>query len=289
MKRGGAIPVSIELPCGGRLSGAWFGAAEGRVVLYHHGFPGSHCEASLAAEAATQLGLRLLAFDRPGIGDSTRDPLFTPERWCQAIAAALTQLGIDRFSVFGLSGGGPYAAAVAAAFPKRVDRLLLVSAMAPLDKSSDLSSMVWVNRMMLRGAMLLPAVGLLPVGVIGVLWKLFPQFSRAWYHHFVDPVDREILTRREVAAVMGANVRATLRQGVRPVMRELENLVSPWGVGFGEVQCPVDIWHGTGDHYVPLNFARILGQKVPHAELYEVEGGGHFMVVDRAGDILGKV
>src|SRR5690606_38283888 len=42
-------------------------------------------------------------------------------------------LGLERFAVFGVSGGGPHALAVAAALPHRVSRVAVLASTAPCD------------------------------------------------------------------------------------------------------------------------------------------------------------
>lgn len=75
---------------------------------------------------------RVIALDFPGHGDSAMagKPPFvvTVDQNMAAILAALTELGVDRFSVAGNSLGGICAIAIAALHPERVDKLAVVSA-----------------------------------------------------------------------------------------------------------------------------------------------------------------
>src|SRR5205085_12697147 len=62
-------------------------------------------------------GVRLIGYDRPGYGGSTRH---AGRRIADAAAdarAIATALGIDRLATWGLSGGGPHALACAALAP----------------------------------------------------------------------------------------------------------------------------------------------------------------------------
>lgn len=75
---------------------------------------------------------RIIALDFPGHGDSVMagKPPFvvTVDQNMAAILAALTELGVDRFSVAGNSLGGICAVAMAAMHPERVEKLAVVSA-----------------------------------------------------------------------------------------------------------------------------------------------------------------
>src|SRR3712207_3027181 len=85
------------------------------------------------------LGIRLLAVDRPAIGLSDPQPRRTLLAWPRDIREMADALGIQRFSVLGWSGGGPYALACAYAMPDRIVAAGLVSAPAPLayDRSRE--------------------------------------------------------------------------------------------------------------------------------------------------------
>jgi pimeloyl-ACP methyl ester carboxylesterase len=49
------------------------------ALIYHHGWPSSASEARFVAGAAAEHGLRLVAFDRPGVGGSDHHPGRAPQ------------------------------------------------------------------------------------------------------------------------------------------------------------------------------------------------------------------
>ena len=59
------------------------------------------------------LGLCIVAPDRPGIGDSAYHAGRRLLDWPPVLMELAAHLGWDRFHVFGVSGGGPYALAAA--------------------------------------------------------------------------------------------------------------------------------------------------------------------------------
>jgi 3-oxoadipate enol-lactonase len=74
---------------------------------------------------------RAVAFDYPGYGDS--DPGFegmSRDDYAASILAAMTELGIERAHVCGLSLGGVVAIAMHAAWPKRIASLILADSFA---------------------------------------------------------------------------------------------------------------------------------------------------------------
>src|SRR5438552_17010722 len=107
----GATTTSITLRDGRRLGYAEYGDPAGVAVFYFHGTPGSRLEGTIADEAAKRLRVRLIAIDRPGVGLSTFKPRRKLRDWPADVIALADALGIDRFAIVGLSGGGPHALA----------------------------------------------------------------------------------------------------------------------------------------------------------------------------------
>ena len=105
------------------------GAADGQPVLFHEGL-GSRLVADPLAALATHAGLRLLSHDRPGFGGSTAQPGRRVADAAADVTAIADQLGVDRFAVWGTSGGGPFALACTALLPDRVVAAALVSPLA---------------------------------------------------------------------------------------------------------------------------------------------------------------
>ena len=64
------VDSTLTLGDGRRLGCAEFGDPEGTPGFYFHGHPGSRLEAQLADQAAWDLGVRIIALDRPGYGRS---------------------------------------------------------------------------------------------------------------------------------------------------------------------------------------------------------------------------
>ena len=68
------------------------------------------------------------AIDLPGFGASRREARFVLDEAPAQLVATMDRLGIERASIVGHSMGGLVAAGVAADFPDRVDKLILVDA-----------------------------------------------------------------------------------------------------------------------------------------------------------------
>src|SRR3954468_2175122 len=93
----------------------------GSPIVYFHGTPSCRLEAAFADDLCAELGIRMVAFDRPGYGGSAGAP-FSPASIARDTAPLATSLGIDRFASLGQSGGGPFSLACAAVLGDRVTR-----------------------------------------------------------------------------------------------------------------------------------------------------------------------
>ncbi|KAL2783802.1 Alpha/Beta hydrolase protein [Aspergillus keveii] len=111
----------LPLPSGGTLEYHTYGPTSGFPILYIHGTPDSGVTLSCFETClASRLGVRWIAPDRPGIGESTfyadRSVLDYPAD----IRALIEHLGIRQFAIMGTSGGSGYTLACARAFPRKM-------------------------------------------------------------------------------------------------------------------------------------------------------------------------
>lgn len=121
------------------------GSPQGRPVVFIGG-AGTSLEAFQLTEFARttreQLGLRIISVERNGFGESPYDPTLGYHDYNNEILAVLDHLGVDNFVIMAISGGGAYAAQLAAAVPNRVTSLHAGAAVArtlPTRKAPDCS------------------------------------------------------------------------------------------------------------------------------------------------------
>jgi len=98
----------------------------GRPLVLCHQAPQSSRQFSNVYEPLHQRGIRAIAVDYPGFGES--DPMsFVPtiEDWAAVVPAVLDHLGIDKADVLGHHTGAMVATEVALQFPDRVGKVIL--------------------------------------------------------------------------------------------------------------------------------------------------------------------
>ncbi len=111
------------------------GDSDDRAVVFIGG-QGTSLEAFQLTEFARtmrqELGLRIVSVERNGFGESEFDPDLGYGDYVKEVLAVLDHLGVDKFSVMAISGGGAYAAHLAAAVP---DRILSLHAGAAISRT----------------------------------------------------------------------------------------------------------------------------------------------------------
>lgn len=272
------VGLRIRLSDGRHLTGAVFGDPSGRPVFYFHGFPASHLEAVLGHPIAQRLGVRLIALDRPGLGGSSRQPGRVIADWPTDVAEVAQALGLATFSILGISGGGPYALACAAALGPRIEHLAVVCGMGPVACQAGLASMRRLPQALFAGIRRHPGpTGAFVRRLLGPTMQGRPDLLLAPIHwHHPTSADATILRSAQTAALFMHSFRESFRQGVAGPAHELFLLAHPWGFDPAAIRIPVGLWHGRDDHVVPPAFAQHLADRIPQAHLTLVDGEGHF-------------
>lgn len=77
-----------------------------------------------------RLKVRIIAVERNGLGDTAYDPAWTFADYTGEVRQVLAHLGIERFALVAISGGGAYAGHIAAAMPERITSWHMLAAIA---------------------------------------------------------------------------------------------------------------------------------------------------------------
>lgn len=184
------------------------------------------------------------------------------------MAAIADELGLQRFPLIGVSGGGPHALACAARYPDRITRVGVLASPAP----RDADSLDWTDGMMADNVAEAEAAA--RGGPAAVAEHL------AHYHTLTMPElpanEQAILNRPEVKHMLATAYAEAIRPGLAGAIDDSVALFgSPWGFDPAEVTVPVRMWHGEQDGVVPFSHARWLAARVPSAELLAQASIGH--------------
>lgn len=263
-----------------------YGAASGVPVLALHGAPASHLMFAPADAPAAALGLAIIAPDREGYGATPLDSEPTLAGRAEALHRLADRLGLDRFALLAVSGGAPYACALAARLGARVATLALVSPMGPV---ADLAHDVPIALPQRRFFLHLPRrrrLVRLGAAAAAAAFRKAPEAMGRLFARLAGGDDRRLLATPEAGALLIAMTRDALRQGSEAGVRDLEIFGRPWGVDLTAISAPTLLWQGTADRIVPKAVAFALAARIPGCTLYELEGVGHFWVLEHVDEVL---
>ena len=84
-----------------------------------------------------RLKLRIISVERNGLGDTAFDPKWTFDDYNSEVGQVLGQLGIDRFSLVAISGGGAYAGHIVQAMPQRIASWHMLAAVSTAGANTE--------------------------------------------------------------------------------------------------------------------------------------------------------
>jgi pimeloyl-ACP methyl ester carboxylesterase len=260
------------------------GKPDGVPVLLCHGLADSRLSALQLGDVAAELGLRVIAPDRPGSGRSDPRPLRCIADWAQDAALVLDELRVGSAAVAGISAGGPFAAACAAAIPGRVRSLTLIAALGP--PAWPTQGMAAGERLSLEVSRRAPAFGGWFLGRLAGLARSNPGlFLRVATSELPD-ADRRAMGQPTMRDAFLANYTEAFRNDSQGVAQDLRVLSQPWGFQLGAIRVPTSVHHGEADTTVPPEHARRYAEAIPGARLHLHPGHGHFSILTAAREIL---
>lgn len=281
----------VQLRSGRRLGVIEYGDPAGLAVLALHGAPASRLMFDVADRPARDLGLRLIAFDRPGYGLSPRDYGATLISRTEIFAELPDALGLDRFALLGVSGGAPYAAALAAHMGARITALGLVSPMGPI---ADVAARSIPDRVPISTAHRVffldmphhPWLLRTQAEVAMLSFRAAPHYFANAFAHLLPEDDRRIIARPDVERSMIAMTLEATRHGIGGSVADLEIYAEPWHVDYQRITAPARLWQATGDTIAPVAVALRLGRLIPTCEVTRIEDAGHFWIYDQVEPTL---
>lgn len=279
---------SIDLGDGRVLNCSVNGAADGRVLVWHHGTPGCGLGYRVIDEPAAERGLRVVWPSRPGYAGSTRKEGRSVIDVADDVRRVLDVLGAQDFIVGGSSGGGPHALACAARTPGCRAATSVVG-VAPWRGDESMEGMGEDNVAEFTAAMQGPEAlrAHLDQAVVGMDGLTASAFVEG-FGSLLPEVDRRALTG-ELAEDLTADLRGSLSSGIDGWLDDDLALVKPWGFDLNEIATPVTLWHGTADQMAPIAEARALAAAVPGIVPHLLDGEGHLSIYTRTGEMLDEL
>ena len=267
------VDADLVLRDGRRIAYCEWGDRDGWPIFLCHGAPGSRVFGP-DSKASAEAGVRLITVDRPGYGRSDPKPGRQILDWPADVEELAAALGVEEFDVAGHSSGGPYALACASNLSGRVNRVALISCIAPYgeptsEPADDDEQLTRLARQDLARA-------------AEEIAK-----SAAWLveapERFLDlprpEPDVQLLKDPAIRDMFVETIRDAVKQGVDAYGWDCALERRPWGLALDEISAEVWIFQGGQDRAVPASQAHTLAAKLPDSHLRLFPDAGHGLIL----------
>lgn len=273
---------SIVLRDGRRLTYRDYGDVAGKPVIALHGTPGAGLKFAGSDAAAARAGLRLICPNRWGYAGSVAPESMSLAAYASDAAELADALGVGSFGVLGVSGGGPFAVAIAGKLGMRVSRLALVCPVGLVAAAAGVPIPPF-HRLSFRVVPRIPGALRLAFEGYRAVVLMLPELAVRIAAARACADDRRILRQDRVRAGLAETFSEGMRGGVAGCIIDMRLFARPWGLdlaGPGTAR----VWVGTKDGNVPGAAAVALARAIG-AELVELPGRGHFWIADDDHDV----
>src|SRR5262245_22122262 len=206
-----------------------------------------------------------ISFDNRGVGetDKPEEPYTVPQMACDA-AALLDSLGVESAHVFGISLGGMIAQEFALQFPHRLKKLSLGCTHSGIKNCTP--SPQWVTK----------------------IFKSLPGKPREQVVREAIPFNFSPYTQQK---------RPELIEEFLPVMRDNSQPGYAYQLQIDaiyafdaydrlpQIKTPTLVMTGADDVLIPPANSHSLSERIPNAQLIELDNAGHLFFVERAADV----
>jgi pimeloyl-ACP methyl ester carboxylesterase len=273
----------LELSDGRHLCWAEYGDPNGKSVFLFHGNPGSRLAWGAMPGTPFVPGVRLVAPDRPGYGRTDFKP-HALERWPEDVVELADHLGIDRFAVFGPSGGAPYALACAWKIPKRLTAVGVFGAVGP-NAPEAVNGVLPSVRVLWRIAKPLQWAVRLQMWLMSLAARRNPtRLAEMLGHLELKAEDMTTLGRPEILELFRVDFPEAYRQnGIGSAYDA--TIPANWPIPLQEIRTKVRLWHAERDPLVG-NMTLYLAECIPEADLHRLPGEGHLWILDHMSEVL---
>lgn len=230
-----------------------FGASGPWLTLVN-GHTRSSRDFRLLAKTFVEKSYRVLTLDNRGSGQTTESGPFTLNEMMQDVVRLWDELKITQSHLVGISMGGMISQRLAATYPLRVAKLVLVSTAAHAGHLASLSFESW---------------GQDPESVLS---RLKRYVSDGYYER--NKLLMQAMAKQILAAIQHDNFEARAA-AQHEAIAELDNRPL-----LGRIQAPTLIIHGTDDRVIPSTAAEELANAIPNAELQLLAGRGHLLLAE---------
>jgi pimeloyl-ACP methyl ester carboxylesterase len=214
-----------------------------------------------------------------GLSDFKKDRTILD--WPDDVIELADALGINKFAIEGISGGGPYAAACAYKIPDRLTTCGIISGLGPMDLEVEeeiksirrlyfvIRRMPWLFKLMIS----FQSRGLKDL-------EKAERKMRKTIKKFPEP-DRKVMEDPKLLSLFIKESAEAFRQGNKGVIYEGKLYAKPWGFSLEDIspKLKVYLWHGEVDEAVPVAMGRGVCKAIPNCEGKFYPNDGHYSTI----------
>lgn len=272
------------------------GDLRGKALFLFHGLHSSRLEAKCIEHEMCKKGIRLICFDRPGMGLSTFQKNRKVLDVVDDVLVLAESLSIKKFSVLGVSSGGKYALACAYKIPHRLYSCNVLSGASPMEFLTH--DMPRFNRFFIFIIQHIPSL------IRPIYWYLYGRLSKSTstseqflknITHVLDDVDKKLFENKKIKQSLLDAFHESYAQGSKGVAYDASFDIqkASWGFELEKITFePIHFWHGGLDTGVPFSMTKQMIEKIPNATLKFYPQEGHlslvFNQIDEVMGVLGK-
>lgn len=256
---------------------------KGTPVLVCHGGH-SNCKETLTQRGIDPQGCLIICPSRPGYGKTPLGNHLSPEKTADLFVALLEHLPIAEVDLVGISAGGPTAISLAARYPQKVNRLLLLSAISkewllPHHSSYKRAQILFRPGLEKFTWMLLR---------LGLKWA--PKMIAQSMFQDLSTIKNPTFDEAEIADIKSMLIK---QQSGHGFLADLEHKVDQSLLS--SIEALTLIVHSKQDYAVKPEHAENAHQKIANSELFWVEnkwghliwmGEGSEKAIEKIGDFL---
>ncbi|UCG00272.1 MAG: alpha/beta hydrolase [Candidatus Heimdallarchaeota archaeon] len=279
------LSQTITLKDGRILGYAEVGNQGNQTLFWFHGGGSSRLEIQFIETIVNQHNIHVIAPDRPGIGLSSFQRNRVLLDWPSDVKELADHLGIDKFAIAGVSGGGPHVAACAYSIPERITGCGMISSTGSIDLKEAWKkyprafrttfflarSMSWVFKPIMR-------LQLRGMKSMDIFQKMTLRNSN------LPEADRKLIVETDFFPKFYECGVEGMKQGTRGIIQEYKIFASSWGFNLQDLSSNIKIFVCAGDQDPNSLFVHPFTDMIPKATAKIFQNEGHLSAVINHGE-----
>ena len=268
----------LNLPDGRQLEYIDNGIASDHAIVLHHGSPIEMRFWTSTLDQLSGLGIRAIAFTRPGYGGSTRLPDRNLLDGNADLSNLLSHLDVNNFASIGWSAGGP--PALASGLLDGCVSISAIASPAPFDAhdldfysgmGEEFAKECAATVISLESAFEYKQAATAPFASFSahdLINALTPRAQMPQYFDLYEVMGQELLD----------SLLSALTPDAMGYVEDDRAWLKPWGFKTEDINVDVDIWLGKNDVFIPAPHAEWLSRHTKHSTLHLLDDQDHISI-----------